>query len=474
MPALRWIIATDSVSASEMRDRSADRTFAPSLGRRAAAAAAIALVVAVVGITVWRTADDLRRLLMQVPLSIVAIGAAWYWVTRTGVRRSIGIAVFAAAVVAFLAVAVVEGPVAFGLAVARLAMVVAAWALGRYAFGSALAPLAGTVVPPAQEPVLIVNPRSGGGKADRVGLAAACEARGIRVVTLEPGSDLRSLAEAAVDGGADAIGMAGGDGSQAIVAAVAAQRDLPMVVIPAGTRNHLALDLGLDRHDVLGALDAFGDAIERRIDLAEVNGRVFVNNVSLGLYAEIVRSPAYRDAKVETALSALPSMLGPGTEPFALSFTDAVGRRHERAHVIQVSNDPYGDTIDGRTTRPRLDAGVLGVTSVEVRGDRAARSLIAAAAAGRPERFEGYASWVAPTFEVDARAPVAAGLDGESVTLDVPLVFTTRPRALRIRLPRHAIGASPAGRSLRPRDATLGVCRVAIGRPVRPVEVRST
>ena len=449
-----------------MRDRSPDRTLAPSLGRRAAAAAAIALVVAVLGITVWRIADDLRRLLVQVPLSIVAIGAAWYWVTRTGVRRSIGIAVFAAAVVAFLSVAIVEGPVAFGLAVARLAMVVAAWALGRYALAT---PLAGTVVPPAEGPVLIVNPRSGDGKADRVGLAAACEARGIRVVTLEPGSDLRSLAEAAADGGADAIGMAGGDGSQAIVAAVAAQRDLPMVVVPAGTRNHFALDLGLDRRDVVGALDAFGDAIERRIDLAEVNGRVFVNSVSLGLYAEIVRSPAYRDAKVETALSALPSMLGPDTEPFALSFTDAVGRRHEHAHVIQVSNDPYGDTIDGLMTRPRLDAGVLGVISVEVRGDRGAGSLIAEAAAGHPERFEGYASWVAPTFEVDASAPVAAGVDGESVTFDPPLVFTTRPGALRVRLPRHAIGASPAGRSLRPRDAVLGVCRVAIGRPARPV-----
>ena len=450
-----------------MRDRSSDRTLVPSFGRRAAAVGAIALVAAVLGITVWRIADDLRHLLVQVPLSIVAIGAAWYWVTRTGVRRSIGIAVFAAAVVAFLSVAIVEGPVAFGLAVARLAMIAAAWALGRYALAR---PLAGTPASAAEGPVLIVNPRSGDGKADRVGLAAACEARGIRVITLEPGSDLRSLAETAADGGADAIGMAGGDGSQAIVAAVAAQRDLPMVVVPAGTRNHFALDLGLDRRDVLGALNAFGDAIERRIDLAEVNGRVFVNSVSLGLYAEIVRSPDYRDAKVETALSALPSMLGPDTEPFALSFTDAVGRRHERAHVIQVSNDPYGDTIDGLMTRPRLDAGVLGVISVEVRGDRGAGSLIAEAAAGHPERFEGYTSWVAPTFEVDASAPVAAGVDGESVTFDPPLVFTTRPGSLRIRLPRHAIGASHAGRSLRPRDAMLGVCRVAIGRPARPGE----
>jgi diacylglycerol kinase family enzyme len=443
--------------------------------RRAAAVATIVIVVAVVAISTWRIVDDLRRLLVQVPLLIVAVGAAWYWVTRAGVRRAIGIAVFVMAIVGFLSVTFIDGPSAFAFASARLAMLVGAWALARYALGHDLAPThtVGDVVPAARTPVLIVNPRSGGGRAGRVGLPEACEARGIDVVTLESGSDLRSLAETAIHAGADAIGMAGGDGSQAIVASVAAERDVPMVVVPAGTRNHLALDLGLDRHDVVAALDAFDDAVERRIDLAQVNGRVFVNNVSLGLYAEIVRSPAYRDAKTETVLSALPSILGPNTEPFPLSFTDGTGRRHERAHVVQVSNDPYGDTPDGRTTRPRLDAGILGVTSVEIRDDRAARSLIAAMAASHPERFEGYVSWVARTFEVHAPGPVAAGLDGESVTLDVPLTFRTRPRALRVRIPMRAIGASPAARSLWPRDAVRGVVRVATGRPMRPVEVRN-
>ena len=80
--------------------------------------------------------------------------------------------------------------------------------------------------------------------------------------------------------------MAGGDGSQALVASIAAERGVPMVVIPAGTRNHFALDIGLDRDDVVGALDAYGEARERTIDLADVNGRIFVNNVSLGLYAD--------------------------------------------------------------------------------------------------------------------------------------------------------------------------------------------
>jgi diacylglycerol kinase family enzyme len=423
----------------------------------------------VVVITGWRVLGDLRRLAVQAPLMAVAVGAVWYFVTRTGVRRAIGLVVFAAALVAFLSVAFIEGPGAFGLAVARLVMLVGVWVLGRYALELDPATVrargpAGVAVPRASHPVLIVNPRSGGGKADRVGLGAAGEMRGIRLVTLEPGSDLRSLAEAALDGGADAIGMAGGDGSEAIVASVASERDVPMVVVPVGTRNHLALDLGLDRRDVVGALDAFGDALERRIDLAEVNGRVFVNNVSLGLYAEIVRSPAYRDAKAETALSALPSMLGPDTEPFPLSFTDNGGQRHDHAHVVQVSNDPYGEAPEGRTTRPRLDAGLLGVTSLEIRDDRAARSLIAAVATGHPERFEGYASWATPRFVVNAPGPVAAGLDGEAVTLDVPLVFRTLPRALRVRLPTHAPGTSPAARSLAPRDAVRGIVRVAMGR----------
>ena len=78
--------------------------------------------------------------------------------------------------------------------------------------------------------------------------------------------------------------MAGGDGSQATVAAIAAERGVPVACVPAGTRNHFALDLGVNRDDVVGALDALVDGGERVVDLGEVNGRVFVNNVSVGLY----------------------------------------------------------------------------------------------------------------------------------------------------------------------------------------------
>ena len=169
---------------------------------------------------------------------------------------------------------------------------------------------------------------------------------------LEPGEDWLQRVRDVAASGPDVLGMAGGDGSQAMVGTVAAELGLPMVVVPAGTRNHLALDLGLDRDDVVGALDAYGAAVERTMTLADVNGRVFVNNVSLGLYAAIVRSPSYRDAKVDTTLSTLPQVLGPGTEPFDLRFTGPDGVEHRGAHVIQVSNGPYGTGAGGLGAGP--------------------------------------------------------------------------------------------------------------------------
>ena len=162
-----------------------------------------------------------------------------------------------------------------------------------------------------RRPVLFFNPRSGGGKAERFSLAAEARARGIEPIELKPGDDLETLVREAVARGADALAMAGGDGSQAIVAAIAAELGLPYACVPAGTRNHFALDLGVDRDDVVGALDAFVDGGERTVDLAEVNGRVFVNNVSLGLYAEAVQRTGYRDAKLRTLLDTVPDVARP-------------------------------------------------------------------------------------------------------------------------------------------------------------------
>ena len=352
----------------------------------------------------------------------------------------------------------------------RLVLLLLAVALSRFALGRNVRALKesetpGVPVGPATHGVLIMNLKSGGGKAERFHLVDECRKRGIEPVVLQPGDDMLDLARRAVDDGADVIGMAGGDGSQALVASIAAERGVPMVVVPAGTRNHLALDLGLDRDDVVGALDAFGEARERPMDLAEVNGRIFVNNVSLGLYAAIVRSPEYRDAKVDTTLATLPTVLAPDTEPFDLRFAGRDGEPRRGAHVIQVSNNPYGSTLATMGSRPRIDTGRLGVVTLEIRGDKEAAAFLAALATGHPERFDGLGSWSTPTFEVSSGAPIDVGLDGETLEMEPPLVFSVREKALRVRLPTHAIGYSPAARAMGWRSATRNIWRTALGRP---------
>ena len=291
---------------------------APEPHRRVAAIATIVVVAVFVGLTIANVAVDLRRAVIAVPMLLLAIAAAWYAITRAGRRKQIAVVVCVAAVIGLLGVGFSGGTRAVVSTIARIVCIVLAGWLGRIALGRDLrslkaAPVPGSSVPAASHGMLIINPRSGNGKAARAGVEEACRERGIQPLLLEQGTDLRRLAIDALDRGADVIGMAGGDGSQALVASLAAERDVPMVIVPAGTRNHLAMDLGLDRDDVVGALDAYGDAVERRMDLGDVNGEVFVNNVSLGLYAAIVRSPEYRDAKVDTTVSALQEALAPGT-----------------------------------------------------------------------------------------------------------------------------------------------------------------
>jgi diacylglycerol kinase family enzyme len=287
-------------------------------------------------------------------------------------------------------------------------------------------------VDPPRRPVLFVNPRSGGGKAARAGLAERARERGVEAVVLDPGQDLAALARDAAAGGADVLGVAGGDGSLAVVAAVAAAHGIAFACVPAGTRNHFALDVGVDRHDLTGALDAFTDGVERQIDVAEVNGRMFLNNVSLGIYGQAVRRPAYRDAKVRTLLATAEEVLGPSGEAPALRLADDAGREHRDPAVVLVSNNPYAlDNPLAPGTRPALDTGRLGIVVLGVPGDTSLR----------PGR-----AWTAPSLEVSAPAVVHAGVDGEAADLSPPLRFAIRPAALRVRISSRHPGASPSAR----------------------------
>jgi diacylglycerol kinase family enzyme len=446
----------------------------PDLLHRAAAAAALLLVLGVIALTVAAASGDIPLIIAQLALVAFALFGGWVGLTRTGRRRVAAAALAVAALVGIVVLWVArQGLDTLSLTV-RVVGIAATIGLARYAVGTTAKALQhratpGTPVPAAANGVLFMNLKSGGGKAERFHLVDECRQRGIEPVVLEAGQDWVAIIRESASRH-DVVGMAGGDGSQALVGSIAAELGLPMVVVPAGTRNHLALDLGLDREDVVGALEAYGEAVERPMDLADVNGHVFVNNVSLGLYAAIVRSPEYRDAKADTTLATLPKVLAPGTAPFDLHF-DGPDGHHEGAHVIQISNNPYGTTLSGLGSRPRLDTQQLGVVSLVLEGDRAIARFLAALATGAPGRFDGLTSWSTPSFVVSSGSAIEIGLDGETQVMDSPLRFSIRPDPVRVRLPRSAIGYSPAGRSLGWRRATPALWAVLLGRPSRPASL---
>jgi diacylglycerol kinase family enzyme len=447
-------------------------TARPEGLRRLAAIVAILIVLAVAAVTLVRVVADPLRVVAELLLLASLVGATWVALTRTGTSRAIAVVVAVVALVASVAT-VFHGEGFLGISLfARIAGLALALGLAKYALGATQRELQrsqtpGTPVPAAARGVLFMNLKSGGGKAERFHLVDECKRRGIEPVVLEPGEDWLQRVHDVASSGVDVVGMAGGDGSQAMVGAVAAELGLPMVVVPAGTRNHLALDLGLDRDDVVGALDAYGEAVERSMDLADMNGHVFVNNVSLGLYAAIVRSPEYRDAKVDTTLATLPSVLGPGTEPFDLRFAGPDGKEHRGAHVIQISNNPYGTTAGGWGSRPRMDTGRLGIFALVLGETGGAAAFRSALATGHPEHFGGSMAWATPTFEVTSGAQIEVGLDGETMVMEPPLRFSIRTSRVRVRLPKHAIGYSPAARALGWKDALTQLWGVVLGRPAR-------
>ena len=323
--------------------------------RRLWAVAALLATIAAVVLAVVAAVNHFPNGLAILACLMLAICAAWWGVCRRGAARALGIGAAAVLAAGAIVLVIVENRLLEDLLV--LAAVLASLAAARMAFRVHVhLPRAQT---PAH-PVLFYNPMSGDGKAARYGLAEEACNRRISAVELRLGDDLEQLVRHAVAEGADGLAMAGGDGSQAMVAMVAAELHLPYACIPAGTRNHFALDLGVDRNDVVGALDAFVDGGERLVDLAEVNGRVFVNNVSLGLYADAVQRPGYRDAKIHTLLNTVPDVLGPDAAPSALRCKGP--HEAQSGAAILVSNNPYrlGRALSSGT-RPRLDSGTLGV-----------------------------------------------------------------------------------------------------------------
>jgi diacylglycerol kinase family enzyme len=376
-------------------------------------------------------------------LAVVAATAWWAFTTRRVWKRRLNL-VIAGLVVADAVLVLVL----FSLGQAVELLVVAAGAVGYAAAARrALGPAGSSATtawtqperPPAK-PWLLVNLKSGGGKAERLDLAGAARARDVRVHLLAPGDDPVALARDAVAAGADALGVAGGDGSLGLVARVAVEAGVPFVCVPSGTRNHFAGDLGLDRSNPLAALDAFAGT-ERRIDVGVVGDRMFLNNVSLGAYADMVAEPGYRAGKLATAHAVLPGALRGERALLQLDLDDDQGRPLPGVLVLLVANNCY----ESRGARERLDGAVLQVSALRARTGAALAGVMARIAAGQTSQAGQWAQWTTTALRVDAPIPhLPAGIDGEAVSLAPPLEFRVLPRALRVLLPLSV--RPPSGR----------------------------
>jgi diacylglycerol kinase family enzyme len=397
-------------------------------------------------------------LILAVLIALVAVLAGtWWYLSNAGLVRLLAAVVVIAAPIALIVACIVRnrlGELAGAVALAALSL-----SAGRAAIVSARPParMPERPTPPPHRPFLIMNPRSGGGKVGKFDLVARATALGAHVELLEgPGIvDVAELARQGMAGGADLLGVAGGDGTQALVAGIAAENDIPFLVISAGTRNHFAMDLGLDREKPDAGLEALTDGLELCLDLGRINDRTFVNNASFGVYAEVVQSPAYRDDKRGTTLKMLPDLLNGRRGPRLVVRVDDLPPI-EAPQALLVSNNPYeaGD-LAGLGRRARIDAGSLGVIAVMVDSAADAVELL------RGRKASGVRRLLAHEVVVDADVDeIPVGVDGEALMLQTPVRCTIRPRVLRVRVPRNRVQA-PATAQYDAGD----LLRVALNRP---------
>ncbi|MFD0142729.1 MULTISPECIES: diacylglycerol/lipid kinase family protein [unclassified Streptomyces] len=415
---------------------------ADATGRAArwwARGAVVAVVAAVVVLLLGFGGGGLLIVASGLAALVVSTAGIWWTLAHRGPRRWLGVVLMVGAPVGLVVLYVRSGLWVTALVAVGLWSVAAACARTALRRPHARHVMRAEPRRPPRRPVILMNPASGGGKVERFELVEKAERLGARVVLLEPSGrfDVTTLAREAVSEGADLLGVAGGDGTQAQVAAVAAEHDVAFLVIPAGTRNHFAMDLGLDRNDPSLTLDALTDGEEVRVDLGSVDGRPFVNTVSFGVYAGVVERPEYRDAKAETALDVMPDLLhesGPRLD------ATADKARLTSQQAILVSNNAYArpDPLAGGR-RPRLDHGTLGVIGLRV--ESAAQ---AADVALRGSQSDSLNVLTAHRVRVTSDAEtIPVAVDGEAITLPVPVTCTVRRRALRVRVPRGRPGAPP-------------------------------
>lgn len=286
---------------------------------------------------------------------------------------------------------------------------------------------------------LICNPHAGRAEGRTEAVEHALRQTGAEVIVQSgTGGDLGELARRAV-ADCDVVATLGGDGTVNAVAAALVGTATPLLVLPGGTFNHFARDLGVPLDPVSAAL-LVRDGVQRKVDVAEVSGRVFVNNSSIGAYPvavalrERLREKGVRNRWSAMARAALRTFRRFPTMRAHIDGDD--GAIDLETPFVFVGNNVYGGGEVKAGERARLDAGLLGVVTTEATTRREALGLALRAALGRLDSGGGV--WQGATAEVTvetAAASLLVSLDGEVVRMETPLAYRSRPGALIVLAP---------------------------------------
>ncbi len=297
-------------------------------------------------------------------------------------------------------------------------------------------------------PVLI-NPTSGAlaspGAVDRLCALLAEHGLDGELHILEHGADATAVARTLIARHAPPLLVAaGGDGTVSAVAAALANGACALGVLPAGTLNHFAKDVGIPLA-LPEAVAALAAGHQRRIDMAEVNGRPFINNSSLGIYADVVhaRQREQRRGRAKWIALAHSIVAVLHRNPVVAVRIRAGGETLvQRAPFVFVGNNAY--TIRGLHigTRPRMDAGEIGIY-VAARASRARLVWTGVAALfGRETGADQLRVFTGNEVWVETRRPEArVSIDGEVITLAAPFHYRSLPAALRVVVPEVAIAS---------------------------------
>ncbi len=257
----------------------------------------------------------------------------------------------------------------------------------------------------------------------------------VRIVLASTGEEMEWAARQGLAAGATAIVAGGGDGTISTVAGVLADSDVPLGVLPLGTLNHFAKDLGIPLEPAK-ALEVIVAGHTIAVDAGEVNGKLFLNNSSLGLYARIVRlRQRYQARGIAKWFVAAWAMLKVMEENPV--FTVRIGVNGEsvtyRSSLVMVGNNAYRMEGLDAGSRDSLTSGQLSVYVVQSEGKLGLARLIWQIVAGRAEEgeeFEVHHVTAATVETASSTMPVAR--DGEVAQLTMPLQFRIRSKALLV------------------------------------------